>query len=137
MNETINALLRNSVGVNPWFFEDNKLAPKYPPHRISQIGDDRYRLTMAVAGFTENELEILVQNEFLTVSGKKKDDNPLLLEGETKVLYNGIAFRSFTSKFMIGDVEITKATLKHGLLEIDIMRIIPESKKLKKIAISE
>ena len=157
MNDLINTMLRNGVALNPWFFEDKKtINSKYPPHNTVQISEDCYRLTLAVAGFTEDELEITLQNEYLTVYGKKEANkyidpdtyyslpqtstDPKVVQKEQtefrpKVLYRGIGFRDFTSQFMIGDVEVKSATLKNGLLEIDLIRHIPETKKLKKITI--
>lgn len=132
----IDTMLRNSVGLNPWFFERNDGNPKFPPHNITQIGEYRYRLTLAVAGFTQNELQITLKGEHLTVSGDKAsvDDSE---NTDHKVLYRGIAYRNFSNEFLIGQhVDIEGATLKNGLLEIDLVRNIPEAEKLKQITIS-
>jgi molecular chaperone IbpA len=145
MNAKItDAMLRHGVGLNPWFFERNDDNAKFPPHNITQIGDDRYRLTLAVAGYTQDDLGITLQGELLTITGTKHGipaEIGVAIESDTghawKMLYRGIAFRNFSREFMIGEhVDIEAANLKHGLLEIDLLRHIPESHKVKTIAIS-
>jgi molecular chaperone IbpA len=136
MNATItNAMLEHGVGLNPWFFERNAGSSKFPPHDITQIGDDQYRLTLAVAGFTRTDLKITLQGEHLTITGKK--DKSTETPNNHKVLYRGIAYRDFVREFMIGEhVHIENAKLEHGLLEIDLVRQLPEVHKLKQIQIT-
>jgi molecular chaperone IbpA len=145
MNAKImDAMLRHGVGLNPWFFERNEEAAKFPPHNITQVGEDRYRLTLAVAGFRQDDLEITLQGELLTISGHRTDEarakvskEGTLSVREDKILYKGIAERDFVREFMIGEnVNVESAMLQHGLLEIDLQRRIPESQKSKLIPIT-
>jgi molecular chaperone IbpA len=132
----MDAMLQHGVGLNPWFFERNAGSHKFPPHDITQIGEDRYRLTLAVAGFTRDDLKITLQGEHLTISGNRPPEKPNGGSIEHKVLYRGIAYRDFTREFMIGEhVHIELAKLEHGLLEIDLLRQLPEVQKLKQIQI--
>jgi len=129
------AIFRHGIGAfDQRFFErfaDAK-ASNFPPHNIVQLGDDKYRLTLAVAGFDETELDITMHNDLLTVTGQKQ---PEQLENST-LLYNGIAFRDFTRQFKLGDhVYVDTATLKDGLLQIELTRRVPEAMKPKKIEI--
>jgi molecular chaperone IbpA len=143
-NSIIDAMVRHGIGLNTRFFEQLQATnSKYPPHNITQIGDN-YCLTMAVAGFTIDDLEISVQNEHLTVVGKQPKpyydmDRKCWVERDgdnsVKILYQGIGLRDFSSSFLIGDVEVSGAILRDGLLEITLIRHIPEAKKIKRIAI--
>ena len=104
----------------------------YPPYNIEVIGDNRYGITLAVAGFEESELDIQVERGLLTVRGKKADDAK-----ERKYLYQGIATRTFERKFSLADhVEVTGAQLNNGLLHISLVKEIPEAMKPKSIAIN-
>lgn len=109
--------------------------PAYPPYNIEAIGEDKYRITMAVAGFVENELDIETHENSLTVTGKKAPQP----EDETRsFLYQGIAERNFERKFQIADhVKIISAHMEHGLLHIDLEREVPEALKPRKIAINK
>ncbi len=103
----------------------------YPPYNIEVTGEDAYLITMAVAGFREQELEVQVKDDILTVSGTKKEDDK-----ERKYLYRGIANRGFERKFQLADhVRVLEARLKDGLLHIDLAREIPESMKPRRIDI--
>lgn len=107
--------------------------PAYPPYNIERVGDDEYRLTMAVAGFGEDDLTIELKQNTLTVLGKKADrqDNP----GE--VLHQGIASRAFERRFQLADfVEVHGAQLENGLLHVTLKRVIPEAMKPRAIAIN-
>lgn len=107
----------------------------YPPYNIERVGDDRFAIEIAVAGFTEDDLDIEIKDGLLTVAGKKApaDDTP-----ERDFLHRGIAERSFIRRFQLADhVIVTGADLSHGLLRIDLVREIPEEKKPRKIAIGE
>ena len=106
----------------------------YPPYNIERTGDDAYRVTMAVAGFGEEEISIEAHRNVLTVKGEKKEESAN--EG-SELLYRGIAARAFERRFQLADhVEVTGATLKNGLLHVDLKRNIPEEMKPRKIEIS-
>ena len=103
----------------------------YPPYNIEVLEDDHYAITIAVAGFTQEELDINVEKGVLTVRGKKAESS-----GHT-YLYQGIANRTFERKFNLADyVEITGADLKNGLLTISLVKEIPDAMKPRKIEIS-
>jgi molecular chaperone IbpA len=105
----------------------------YPPYNIERVDENAYRITVAVAGFTENELAIEVKESTLTVRGEKqlKQD-----EKAGEVLYQGIAARAFERRFQLADhVQVTGARLENGLLHIDLKREIPEAMKPRQIPI--
>jgi molecular chaperone IbpA len=105
----------------------------YPPYNIERVDENAYRITVAVAGFTENELAIEVKESTLTVRGEKqlKED-----EKAGEVLYQGIAARAFERRFQLADhVQVTGARLENGLLHIDLKREIPEAMKPRQIPI--
>ncbi|MAU98083.1 MAG: molecular chaperone [Fulvimarina sp.] len=105
----------------------------YPPYNIERTGETAYRITMAVAGFDETELSIESRENVLTVKGEKaeKEDAP------AEVLYRGIAGRAFERRFQLAEhVEVKGASLKNGLLHIDLVRVIPEAMKPRTIAIN-
>jgi len=106
--------------------------PSYPPYNIERINDNEYRISMAVAGFSDSEVDIVVERGNLTVKGKKSE------EAEKKsFLHKGIAARSFERKFQLADhVNVVSAALENGLLHIDLVREIPEAMKPKKISIN-
>ncbi len=104
----------------------------YPPYDIEVTGENRYTITIAVAGFAENELEIHSENGVLQVRGKKEKD-----ETKKQFLYQGIAYRSFERKFQLADyVKVTGANLENGILKIDLLKEVPEAMKPKKISIT-
>lgn len=106
--------------------------PSYPPYNIELLGKDQYRITMAVAGFVDAELQIQSERQTLTVKGKKTDDGK-----ERNYLHQGIAGRNFERVFQLADhVKVTGATLENGLLNIDLVREIPEAMKPRQIAIN-
>ena len=101
----------------------------YPPFNLEKTADNAYRITMAVAGFTEKDIEITLQENNLVVTGEKKEE-----ETTANYLHRGIATRSFKREFVIGDrIEINTASLKDGMLVIDLTEIVPEESKPKKI----
>ncbi|GAB3022511.1 Hsp20 family protein [Bowmanella dokdonensis] len=109
----------------------NEKQPSYPPYNIELLGEDKYRITMAVAGFEQSEIEIQVVENTLQVSGNKAGK-----EEERKFLHKGISERNFERKFQLGDhVKVLTADMKNGLLHIDLERVIPEAKKPRKIEI--
>ncbi len=105
--------------------------PSYPPYNIEQIDENQYRITMAVAGFTESDIEMISEQNTLTVAGKQQAE-----EGK-QFLYQGIAARNFERKFQLDEhVKVTSASLNNGLLHIELAREIPEAMKPRKITIS-
>ena len=104
----------------------------YPPYNIERLGDNEYRITMAVAGFNKDEFNIEVKESTLVVSGDKKPDDK-----ERAFLHRGIAARSFERRFQLADyVEVKGAEFKDGLLHIDLQRNLPERMKPRTIAIA-
>ena len=102
----------------------------YPPFDIVQESDDHYRITLAVAGFRQDELDITSKQNLLVVSGNKAD------EGGRNFVHRGIAARSFERRFALGDyVQVRDAQLKDGLLTIELQREIPEAMRPRKIEI--
>ncbi len=107
-------------------------ADGYPPYNIERLGDNEYRITMAVAGFDKDEFKIEVKEQALLVSGEKKPDDK-----ERSFLHRGIAARSFERRFQLADyVEVKGAEFKDGLLHIDLVRNLPERMKPRTIAIA-
>ena len=106
-------------------------APAYPPYNIELVEDDKYRITMAVAGFAEDELDIEVEGDSLKVIGsKQKTEEP------KQYLHQGIAARNFERRFNLADhVEVRGARIENGLLHIDLERVVPEAMKPRKIEI--
>ena len=106
-------------------------ASSYPPYNIQKTGDDTYRLTMAVAGFRPDDLELVVKENTLVVSGKVASDNA---KGE--MLYRGIAGRAFERRFVLADhIVVDGADLQNGLLHVGLKRVVPEALKPRKIMI--
>jgi molecular chaperone IbpA len=111
--------------------QENASAQAYPPYNIERTGDDSYRLTMAVAGFSEDELELVVRDNTLVITGRVKAE-----EGKGEVLYRGIAGRAFERRFALADhIVVEGADLKNGLLHVGLKRVVPESLKPRRIAI--
>lgn len=105
-------------------------APAYPPYNVEAVDDNHYTITVAVAGFDRDELEIAVENHVLTITGTKA------AEEKRDYLYQGIANRAFERKFSLADyVEVTDANLENGLLTVTLVREIPEAMRPKKIDI--
>ncbi|MGD9021685.1 MAG: Hsp20 family protein [Lysobacterales bacterium] len=106
----------------------------YPPYNIRSTSEDHYRITMAVAGFSEDELNISTENSRLLVTGKREEDT----EEQGEYLYRGIATRSFERRFNLADhVKVIGASLENGLLHIDLEREIPEAMKPRTIKIGK
>ncbi|WP_132289697.1 Hsp20 family protein [Marinobacterium mangrovicola] len=109
----------------------NEQQPSYPPYNIELLGENEYRITMAVAGFNSSELDIQTENGNLTITGQKEPD-----EQEHKYLYQGIAARNFERRFQLADhVRVVKASVENGLLHVDLVREIPEAMKSRRIEI--
>ncbi|WP_019833216.1 Hsp20 family protein [Sphingomonas sp. PR090111-T3T-6A] len=130
-------LLRSSIG-----FENlNRLVDfatrgegdAYPPYNIEKLAEDSYRISMAVAGFSRDELELTVQDNVLIVVGKAE---PKVGEAEREFLHRGIAKRAFERRFQLADtIKVTGAGYVDGLLNIELKREVPEHKKPRRIAI--
>ena len=106
-------------------------APSYPPYNIEKTGDDSYRLTMAVAGFGQDDLDLVVKDNTLVISGRVR---PEAQKGE--VLYRGIAGRAFERRFVLADhIVVEGADLQNGLLHVGLKRVVPEALKPRRIQI--
>jgi len=111
----------------------NSKADNYPPHNVIQLDENKYVIEVAVAGFAENELDVELRENVLTVCGE---------QDKTKVqdrqyLHRGISSRNFTKTFPLGEsVEVRGATVSNGILSINLEQVIPEEKQPKKIAIT-
>ena len=106
-------------------------ATSYPPYNIEKTGDDTYRLTMAVAGFTPDEIDMIVQDNTLLISGRVKDEGQ-----RSEILYRGIAARAFERRFVLADhMVVDGADLQHGLLHVGLRRVVPVALKPRKIVI--
>ncbi|HEY4030370.1 MAG TPA: Hsp20 family protein [Caulobacteraceae bacterium] len=106
----------------------------YPPYNVEDCGDDRLRITLAVAGFSPDQLGVTVEDNQLVIQGRR-DGDPRMEGKEQSYLHRGIAARAFLRSFVLADgMEVTGATLEHGLLHIDVARI-PPAKLVKRIAI--
>ena len=110
----------------------NEKQTGYPPYNIELLDEDKYRVTMAVAGFDKNSIDIQVQENTLLISGSREEK----AEQERKFLHKGISERNFERKFQLGDhVKVLQADLENGLLHIDLERVIPDAMKPRKIEI--
>lgn len=115
-------LLENGSSLGP--------ADNYPPFDVEHDGGDHYRITLAVAGFRQDEIDITAKQNLLVVSGRKAEQD------DRKYVHHGIASRSFERRFALGDyVQVRGAELKDGLLAIELVREIPEAMKPRKIEI--
>ncbi|WP_347177854.1 Hsp20 family protein [Marinicella marina] len=135
MNFDLTPLFRTSIGFDRMaqlLDQANRIdqTPSYPPYNIESIDENNYRITLALAGFGDNDLEITSEQNTLTVKGKKEND----VEG--KYIHRGIANRSFERRFQLADhVKVKAANMNNGLLHIELEREIPEAMKPRTIAI--
>jgi molecular chaperone IbpA len=126
---------RSTVGFDRLFnlleagaFEDDG----YPPFDILKDGEDNYRITLAVAGFRPENIEVVAQQNLLTVTGKRAED-----DGMGEYLHRGIAGRPFERRFQLADfIEAGEASFENGLLSIQLKRVVPEAMRPRRIAIS-
>lgn len=130
---------RSTVGFDRLFSTLGQLdsmegrTPSYPPYNIERTGENAYRISVAVAGFTDDDLSIEAKENTLTIRGEKKlnDEEP------RNLLYQGIAARTFECSFQLADyVEVRGASLENGLLHVDLVREIPELMKPRAIPIT-
>jgi molecular chaperone IbpA len=130
-------LYRSTVGFDRLFSLLDQVAgvdagPSYPPYNIERTGENAYRISLAVAGFTDADLSIETKENTLTIRGERKKS----AENAGEMLYQGIAARAFERRFQLADhVEVKAATLANGLLHVDLVREIPEQLKPRQIPI--
>lgn len=128
-------LYRSTVGFDRLFnmldnFDRVDSATGFPPYNIEKQDENAYRITLAVAGFSETEIDIEVKEQSLKITGRKQNDET------TEYLHRGIAGRAFEQTFQLADhVEVTGAAFENGLLHIDLKRELPEKMKPRKIEI--
>ena len=135
----LSPLFRSTVGFDR-LFDMLDSAPQfdagqggYPPYNIERLGETHYRITLAVAGFAEKDLDAEVREGVLTVQGKHTDEE----EAEAAYLHRGIAGRAFERRFQLAEnVEVKGARLENGLLHLELKRELPESKKPRTIQIN-
>jgi molecular chaperone IbpA len=131
-------LYRSTVGFDRLFSMLDQVGgldastPSYPPYNIERTGENAYRITVAVAGFSEGELSLELNENTLTIRGEKQVRD----EQKGEVLYQGIAARAFERRFQLADyVQVKGASLENGLLHVDLEREIPEAKRPRQIPI--
>ena len=134
----LSPLYRSTVGFDKLFSMLDSVSapdggnPSYPPYNIERLSENGYRISMAVAGFTQDDLSIEVKENTLTVTGEKAGN----LEEEKDYVHRGIASRAFERHFQLADyMHVKGASMEHGLLHIDLERELPETKKPRQIAI--
>ncbi len=136
----LSPLYRSTIGFDRLFnmideTAGHESAPTYPPYNIERTGENAYRISVAVAGFSEAELSIEAKEHGLTIRGSKevhKESQP----SSKEVLYQGIAARAFERRFQLAEhVQVMGASLENGLLHVDLMREIPEAQKPRQIPI--
>jgi molecular chaperone IbpA len=133
-------LYRSTVGFDQMFSMLDQLGnvenavPSYPPYNIERANENAYRISVAVAGFTDTDLSIETKENRLTIRGEKQTNNE---EKTGEVLYQGIAARAFERSFQLADyVKVKGASLENGLLHVDLVREIPEAMKPRSIPIA-
>jgi len=130
---------RSTVGFDRFFnLLDQATAdgsPGYPPYNIERTGENAYRISVAVSGFSQGELSIVAKENTLTIKGEKTANENA--QDKSEVLYRGIAARAFERAFQLADfVQVKNASLENGLLHVDLVREIPEAKKPRNIPIA-
>ena len=134
----LSPLYRSTVGFDRLFSMLDNVAgfdagSSYPPYNIERTGENAYRITLAVAGFAENDISIEAKQNTLTIKGEKQAKTD---EKKGEVLYQGIAARAFERVFQLAEhVEVKGAALENGLLHVDLVRQVPEAMKPRRIAI--
>ncbi len=137
MKIDLTPLYANTVGYDRFgslldaALSSDRQAAGYPPYDIELVGENKYAITLAVAGFHDSEVDVQVEKGILTVRGKKED-----AKKDSRYLHRGIATRSFERKFNLADhVEVVNAQLDNGLLKISLVKEIPEAMKPRNIPI--
>ena len=125
-------LYRSTVGFDNLFdMLDSSIRPDWPPYDIEKLGDDTYRISMAVAGFSTDEIALTQEGNTLLVTGQKQQT-----QDQQSYLHRGIAARDFKQTFSLADhVKVANASLDSGLLRIDLVREVPEQLKPRRIDI--
>jgi molecular chaperone IbpA len=125
-------LFRSTVGFDRLFdMLDSSTRPDWPPYDIERRSENEYRISMAVAGFAPDEIELVQQGNTLFISGQKKTE-----QRHQELLHKGLAFRTFKQTFNLADhVKVTAANLEHGLLSVELTREVPEQLKPRRIEI--
>jgi molecular chaperone IbpA len=141
LNYDLSPFYRSTVGFDRLFSMLDRVAggdqnaPTYPPYNIERTAENAYRITLAVAGFAEDELSVESRENTLTVRGSKETAQK---DEKREVLYQGIAARAFERRFQLADhVVVTGAVSENGLLHIDLVREVPEAQKPRTIAIGK
>ena len=135
----LSPLYRSTVGFDRLFNIVNQAAgfeaaPSYPPYNIERSAENAYRITVAVAGFSDKELSIEVKEGGLTIRGSKEAQGATA--AESAMLYQGIAARAFERRFQLADhVQVRGAILENGLLHVDLVHEVPEAQKPRQIPI--
>jgi molecular chaperone IbpA len=130
----LSPLYRSTIGFDRLFsmLDAFESTPGYPPYNIERTGENEYRISVAVAGFAENELSIEAKEDTLTIKGAKQQKD----EPAGEMLYQGIAARAFERVFQLAEhVHVKSATLENGLLHVHLVREVPEAKKPRQIPI--
>jgi len=133
IHDVMNRIGRDFIGFDNLFsaLQEPTNATNYPPFNVERLSDDAYRLTLAVAGFSREEIKIALENGLLTIEGKKTPT-----EEKTHYLYRGIAEREFSRQFRLGEyIVVESADLANGLLTVDFKRELPEALKPREIPI--
>ena len=137
----LSPLYRSTVGFDRLFSLLDQVSgvdatvQSYPPYNIERTGENAYRISVAVAGFAEKDLAIETRENTLLIRGSKAAAEG---DAKTEVIYQGIAARAFERRFQLADhVQVTGASLEHGLLHVDLVREIPEAAKPRQIPIGE
>lgn len=121
----------NMLNLMDKFIDDSTIIPNYPPYNIYKVNGNKYCIELAVAGFSEKDVEVKYADDTLTIKGHKEEKN------KDSIIHRGIANRNFTRTFNIADDVIVKGgSLKNGVLSIDLEKVIPDEKKERVIKIS-
>jgi molecular chaperone IbpA len=126
-------LFRSTIGFDRLFdkLEEASARSDWPPYDIERTAENRYRISMAVAGLDRSDIEVVQQGNSLVVTGQKKAD-----QGQRDMLHQGLAARSFRQTFNLADhVRVSAATIENGLLSIELVREVPEALKPRRIEI--
>lgn len=131
-------LMRSAVGFDDLLGLADQLTRSggdngYPPYDILRTNEDDYRITMALAGFSDDDLKVVIEDDMLLIEGKAEDAAE---QDETTWLHRGIARRAFSRRFRLADnIRVTGARFENGLLDVDLVREVPEHQKPREIAI--
>ena len=134
-------LMRSAIGFDDLFRMAEKNFTKgldngdlaYPPYNIEKVGDDGYRITMALAGFAKDDVSVTLEDDTLTITGKTEQTEK---EKTKEYIHRGIATRAFTRKFQLADtIKVGGASFDNGLLHVELQRVIPEHKRPREIPV--